>query len=189
MGDGQVEVVELSVGEPPRRLFVVDNFVEPEAAEAIFAAVEGLPYTFNDSDRKETEEFRHFKHDFPIGAADGDSLMLMLADRARGLMGSLGIACGRINRIYANLNLFGDYQFDHHDGDGWTALLFANPEWPSHWGGEFIAYSGYALPYDYAISPKPGRLLIFDGLLWHRGGVPSKHCHLPRISIAIKFAR
>ena len=183
----QVEIVELSIGTPPRPLFIVDNLVEPDAAEAIFAHVRDLPYTLDDSDREDTGEFRHFKHDFPIDPRRGDRLMLMLAAKAREVMASLGIGTGGIYRIYANLNLFGDFQFAHRDGDGWTALLFANPEWWADWGGEFIAYSGLA--YDHAISPRPGRMLIFDGLIPHRGGVPSNFCHAPRISIAIKFER
>jgi hypothetical protein len=185
---GEVEIVELALGDPPRRLLIVDNLLEPDAAEAVFDHVRPLGYTLNDSDRQDTDQYRHFKHDFEIGAEGGDTLMLLLADRAREVMASRGIECGPIYRIYANLNMFGDFQFAHHDGDCWTALLFANPRWHEDWGGEFIAYSG-GLPYDYAIRPKAGRMLIFDGSLQHRGGAPSKFCHGPRISIAIKFDR
>jgi SM-20-related protein len=189
VSSGQVEIVELAIGAPPRRLLIVDNFLEPDAARAIFDHVRDLSYTLSDSDRADTADYLHFKHDFEIGRDRGDPLMLLLADRARVLMGSRGIACGPIFRIYANLNMFGDFQFAHCDGDGWTALLLANPEWDEDWGGEFIVYGGDGRPYDYAIRPRAGRMLIFDGLIPHRGGVPSKFCHEPRISIAIKFER
>jgi hypothetical protein len=187
VASGQVEIVELSIGTPPRRLVIVDKLVDPDAAEAIFAHVRDLSFTLDDSDREDTGEYRHFKHDFEDVSDRGDPLMLMIAGKARELMDSLAIEYGPIYRIYANLNLFGDFQFAHHDGEGFTALLFANPEWHEDWGGEFIAYSGDARPYDLAITPKAGRMLIFDGGILHRGGVPSKFCHVPRISVAIKF--
>jgi hypothetical protein len=186
---GQMEISELRLGTPPRRFFIVDNFLDPAASAAVFARVRNLGFTLNDSDRADTHEYNHFKHDFEIDPPRTDPVMQLLADRARDLLRSQGIDCGPVYRVYANLNMFGDFQFAHEDGDGWTALLLANPEWKEDWGGEFIAYAGEGVPYDYAVSPRPGRLLLFDAMILHRGGVPSKFCHEPRISIAIKFAR
>ncbi|MGZ8361221.1 MAG: hypothetical protein ACXWUX_11935 [Allosphingosinicella sp.] len=186
---GQIEIAELGLGSPPRRFFIVDHFVEPAAAEAIFRHVRRLAFTLDDSDRADTADFNHFKHDFEIVPPAADPLMMLLAERASDLMLAQDIDCGPVYRIYANLNMFGDFQFAHEDGDGWTALLLANPEWREDWGGEFIAYRDDGAPFDYAISPRVGRLLLFDGMIRHRGGVPSKFCHEPRISIAIKFER
>ena len=189
MDGGEVKIVELAVGRPPRRLIVADGLVDGEAAEAIYAHVRDLPFTLSDSDRPDTNRFKHFKHDFEIDPAQGDALMQMLAGKAREVMASLGIACGNLYRIYANLNLYGDFQFAHHDGDGWTALLFANPEWGEDWGGEILFHDAPGTPFAYAIAPRPRGMLIVDGLITHRGGVPSKFCHLPRITLAIKFRR
>ena len=189
MSDGDVEMVELAIGLPPRRLFIVDDLLTSDAAGAVYTHVRDLSYSLSDSDREDTSDYRHLKHEFATQGDRSDPIMLMLADKARALLSSAGIDCGPLYRIYANLNMFGDFQFSHHDGDGWTALLFANPHWGEDWGGEFIAYSGAAQPYDHAISPRPGRMLIFDGLILHRGGVPSKFCYVPRISIAVKFER
>ena len=190
MGGEGVGIVELAVGAPPRRLLIVERFLEPEAAGAIFERVRDLPYTLDDSDRPDTGDFRHFKHDFELSGGDaGDRVVHLLADRALELMQAEGIACGPLRRIYANLNLFGDFQFAHHDGDGWTALIFANPQWGEDWGGEILFYGGPETPFGYAVAPRPGGMLVFDGLIAHRGGVPSKFCHLPRITLAVKFER
>jgi hypothetical protein len=189
MGDGQVETYELAIGAPPRRLLIVDRLLDPDAATAIFHHLRIQSYTLDDSDRVDTQEYNHFKHDFATGEGADDPIVHLMAAKAREIMLAHGIECGAILRIYANLNMFGDFQFAHHDGDGWTALLFANPEWLEDWGGEFLAYGGAAMPFAYAIAPRPGGMLIFDGLIHHRGGVPSKFCHLPRITLAIKFAR
>lgn len=189
MDQGEAEMVELLVGTPPRRLLIVDHFLARDAADAIFDHLRDLAYTLDDSDRDDTRDFKHFKHDFAIGERPDDPLIGLIAARARELMRAQGIACGAIYRIYANLNLYGDFQFAHHDGDGWTALLFANPQWGEDWGGEILFHGGADAPFAYAITPRPGGMLIFDGLIPHRGGVPSKFCHLPRITLAIKFRR
>jgi hypothetical protein len=41
----------------------------------------------------------------------------------------------------------------------------------------------------HTVAPRPGRLVIFDGALVHRVGVPSRECYVPRITVAFKFAR
>ncbi len=188
MADGEIEIVALGIGTPTLPLYIADNVIASDAVETIFERLRFLPYTFDDADREDTRQYNHFKHDFDL-EDDVDPLIMMLANKARELLHGQGIDAGPIYRIYANLNLFGDFQFAHEDGDGWTALLFANAEWREDWGGEFFAYGSEQRSFDYSIMPKPGRMLIFDGLIRHRGGVPSKFCHEARITLAIKFGR
>ena len=106
---------------------------------------------------------------------------------ARNFLQEQNIVCGEVYRIYANYNLHGDFQFAHEDGDGWTALVFVNSRWDEDWGGELILYPDGEAAYAYSILPSPGRMVIFDGMIRHRGGVPSKLCLEARISLAIKF--
>src|SRR5262249_25479480 len=102
---------------------------------------------------------------------------------------SNGAHVGHVKRPYVNLNCYGDIQFAHEDGDEWTALAFVNEKWEDDWGGELLIYDAPAKRLAYAIIPTPGRMVIFDGLLTHRGGVPSKLTTEPRITLAIKIAR
>jgi SM-20-related protein len=37
------------------------------------------------------------------------------------------------------------------------------------------------------VSPRPGRLVIFDGSIPHAGRPPSRICHAPRYTLAYKF--
>ena len=69
---------------------------------------------------------------------------------------------------------------------GVTALYFANPEWQDDWQGETVFYDRAGEPF-HAVAPKPGRVLVFDGGIVHRGGVPSRKCFEPRLSVAFKF--
>jgi SM-20-related protein len=93
-----------------------------------------------------------------------------------------------VDRVYVNATLFGDYNFCHRDGCDWTALAFVNDEWRDHWGGELMLYRDGDLDAPaIAIRPKPGRMVIFDGHMVHRPGVPTKYCLEPRVTLACKI--
>src|SRR6266705_2037140 len=84
-----------------------------------------------------------------------------------------GLKVKTVPRVYANFNLHGDYQFAHEDGDVWTTLVFVNGSWNEDWGGELLLYDGKFEPstdrgFAYAITPRPGRMVIFDGRIKHR---------------------
>jgi hypothetical protein len=49
----------------------------------------------------------------------------------------------------------------------------------------FFDASGDAL---FCASPKPGRLVLFDGAIPHVGRPPSRICYTPRFTFAIKLA-
>jgi SM-20-related protein len=173
-----------------RKVYVLDDVVAPEAHEYVHEYLRSVPVTLSDADRWDTREFKHLKHDF-YGPRDNDipPFLQLVIESARSFLTQQGVAFGPLLRVYLNMNLFGDFQFTHSDGDGWTALLFGNAQWGEDWGGEILFYPEDQDSFTFAVSPKPGRMLIFDGTILHRGGVPSKLCHGPRMSVAIKFQR
>ena len=188
LNDGHIRFESLRLGEARRRVFILDNVLDEAAANAIHRRFEQLPVTLSDSDRPDTQHVRHLKHEFDEEEWATDPILCVLTDCARHFLRERRVACGPLYRIYANFNLHGDFQFAHEDGEGWTALVFINSQWDEDWGGEFLIYPEGDTPFAYSIAPSPGRMVIFDGMLRHRGGVPSKLCYDPRISLAIKFA-
>lgn len=187
---GNVAFTEIVVDQAGRKIFVLDDVLTADAALEVHEHLRRIPVSLTDSDRPDTNEFKHFKHDFVTpGEAGAEPFASALVELARDFLDSQDIRAGRLNRVYLNVNLFGDFQFGHTDGDGWTALLFANARWEEDWGGEIIFYPEGQDAFCYAIYPKPGRMLVFDSNLYHRGGVPSKLFHGPRMSVAIKFSR
>ena len=91
-----------------------------------------------------------------------------------------------LDRIYVNFNVYGEVHHAHVDApDGATALFCANLEWEPEWQGETVFYDG-AEP-SHVVAPRPGRLIVFDGSLRHRGSPPARDCFEPRINIAFKF--
>lgn len=93
-------------------------------------------------------------------------------------------------RVHCNATSYGDMVFPHRDcavdRDDVTALLFVNPVWQREWGGEttFFDHTGDAVA---VVTPRPGRLLVFEGAVEHRVGIPMRTCFQPRLSMAWKF--
>ncbi|MEV8510699.1 2OG-Fe(II) oxygenase [Dactylosporangium sp. NPDC051484] len=93
-------------------------------------------------------------------------------------------------RVHCNLTIYGDMGFPHQDcasdRNDVTVLIFVNAEWRTEWGGEltFFNAAGDAV---HAITPRPGRMLVFEGALAHRVGIPMRECYESRLTLAVKF--
>jgi hypothetical protein len=161
--------------------------IDPAALSPLHEFFKQLPYQFIDSDRSDTNLVRHLVHYFDEDDHERQPSLVSLIQLASEFLGEKGIRTNGLERVYANFNLFGDFQFTHDDGDVWTALVFVNSRWNQDWGGEFLIYEDGEQPIALAVPVRPGRMVIFDGQLEHRGGVPSKFCVEARISVAIKF--
>ena len=184
---GKVTCEALRLGHGRRRLFILDQVLDGPAADRVHRYFRDLPMTLSDSDRPDTAHVKHLKHEFDRDEWRSNPALALLAGTARAFLRDRRIAVGDIYRIYANFNLHGDFQFAHEDGEGWTALAFINARWDEDWGGELIVYPDGPAAYAYCIAPRPGRMVVFDGMIRHRGGAPSKLCLEARISLAIKF--
>lgn len=95
-----------------------------------------------------------------------------------------------LKRAYCNVVSFGDVLLPHRDAqvpEDVTALLYVAAEWERAWGGETVFYNdaGDAV---YAVSPRPGRLVLFRSIIEHRGSAPSRLCLRPRLTVALKLA-
>jgi hypothetical protein len=185
----QLSSKQFKAGLERRDVFVLDDVVPPEDIAGLYRFFLNLPYQFGDSDRFDTKDYRHFGYVFDDAVLMEHPIVGFLARVAIAHLTSVGARVGRVKRAYVNLNLYGDVQFAHEDGDEWTAVAFVNERWHDDWGGELLIYEDLDKRMAYAISPVPGRMVVFDGLLSHRGGVPSKLTVDPRITLAIKMER
>jgi len=173
-----------------RKVYVLDDVLVARVRSDVYSQMRDLPYRFADVDSDRTAFARHLVHDID----DAERMRLPFVDAihemARRFLERRGHEAGPLERVYANFNLFGDYQFRHYDGRVWSVLTFLNDEWSSDWAGELLYYDEHnpRAPV-WGIVPEPGRTVIFDGLILHRGGVPSKYHGGPRISLAIKLVK
>lgn len=180
---------ELIFGEKKRPLWIVDQVAQEEALPGIEKFFKELPYSFFESDREDTEYLKHLVHNFSIEDALENPVLSTYIDNVKDILLSHNISFGKLERVYCNFILYGDFQYAHEDGPVWTGLYFLNQRWDSDWGGEFQAYHGDHKGLSTSVSPVPGRLTVFDGEILHRGGVPSKICIEPRLTLVVKFAK
>lgn len=95
-------------------------------------------------------------------------------------------------RAYTNVASYGDMLFTHTDclpdQHDLTALWYLCERWDIEWGGETMFYDAQD-EVACAVTPKPGRLVVFDGAIKHVGRPPNRICYAPRYTFAIKFER
>jgi hypothetical protein len=96
----------------------------------------------------------------------------------------------RLINVYANANRTGDADEVHKDGDepGYpTAILYANPRWEPEWAGETVFYNETRDEFVRSVYPRPGRIAIFDGRIWHNARVPTRHYGGIRVTVVFSF--
>ena len=69
----------------------------------------------------------------------------------------------------------------------WTFLFFSSNTWNTEWGGEFICSTSTKGVYR-NISYIPGRCVLFNGHLEHRGSAPNCFSEMPRNTVAWTFS-
>jgi Rps23 Pro-64 3,4-dihydroxylase Tpa1-like proline 4-hydroxylase len=90
---------------------------------------------------------------------------------------------------YAAAMRFGDSCAVHRDvacPDCVTFLYYGNLTWNPTWGGETIFHDD-DMSAAACVSPRPGRLVLFNAALYHRAGVPSRHCPSFRYGLSLFY--
>ena len=169
-------------------MFVFDGLVSHSDLQQYVEALTRAPFTRTEFAKEETAEYKHWVSELPL--ANLTRLPLWEPTKA-------AVACARPGqpyqpyRSYTNYAAYGDMLYTHSDcapeARELTALWFLSEQWEPEWGGEtmFFDASGDAI---FCASPKPGRLVIFDGAIPHVGRPPSRICYAPRYTFAIKLA-
>lgn len=172
-----------------RDLFVFDDLVPAEECARYYRAITQASFTRTETARADSQEFRHWVCEMPLENLARTSLWP--ATEHAVLQAKPGESY-RAYRVYTNFAQFGDVLLTHVDAPPGarelTALWFLCDRWDPEWGGETLFYddSGDA---QVAVSPKPGRLALFDGAMRHAGKPPNRNCPIGRYTFAIKMRR
>jgi Rps23 Pro-64 3,4-dihydroxylase Tpa1-like proline 4-hydroxylase len=168
-------------------IFVFDDLVSSEEAARYYNAITKAAFTRNETARRDSLEFKHWVCEMPLENLARASLW-PATEKA--------IATVRANdrfvpyRCYTNFASFGDVLLTHVDAlpntREMTALWFLCDRWDTEWGGETLFYDSTG-DAQLAVSPKPGRLLLFDGAIRHAGKPPNRNCPIGRYTFAIKL--
>jgi len=174
-----------------RLIVAIDGIMPVDEVDEFFRCLQGDAFRCTEFARPDTREFRHHVTEYnvprfrqtPIFAAINEATQLFFPPRD---------ADSRLEvyRAYTNAVLYGDVGFVHQDSnndDHVTALLYPNPEWSSELGGETVFYAADG-EIAAAIEPRPGRLVLFHGIIPHKGSPPSRLFFGTRYTTAFKFA-
>jgi SM-20-related protein len=170
-----------------RDIHVFDGLVPPAESARYFAALSGAAFTRTETARSDAAEYRHWVCEMPLENLPRTSLWQATEKVVAELWPGERF---RPYRVYTNYASYGDTLLTHVDAPPntreLTALWFLSERWDTEWGGETLFYddSGDA---QIAVSPRPGRLLLFDGAIRHAGKPPNRNCNVSRYTFAIKL--
>jgi Rps23 Pro-64 3,4-dihydroxylase Tpa1-like proline 4-hydroxylase len=168
-------------------IFVFDDLVPREEAARYFAALSQASFIRSETARADSGEFRHWVCEMPLENLPRTSLWIATAAAVESLRPS---ESDQPYRVYTNFSSYGDTLLTHVDAlpntRELTALWFLCERWDMDWGGETLFYND-AGDAELAVSPRPGRLLLFDGAIRHAGKPPNRNCNVARYTFAIKL--
>ena len=172
-----------------RDVFVFDDLVPVEESARYFAGLSQASFTRTEMARADSQEFRHWVCEMPLQnlprtawwhATEHAVTQVRPGERFLPY------------RVYTNYASFGDLLLTHVDAvpeaRELTALWFLCERWDTEWGGETLFYSDTG-DAEIAVSPRPSRLLLFDGAIRHAGKPPNRNCPVARYTFAIKLRK
>ena len=168
-------------------IFVFDDLVPVEEVARYYKAITQASFTRTETARPDSVEVRHWVCEMPIQNLPRTSLWPAT---------EAAVAAARPGehflpyRVYTNFASFGDILLTHLDAlpdtRELTALWFLCEQWDKEWGGETLFYNA-AGDAEIAVSPRPARLLLFDGAIRHAGKPPNRNCPIGRYTFAVKL--
>lgn len=171
------------------RVAVYDGMLSAATLRSLYDVVSRAAYTRSETARPDTAEHRHWATEISLPTLPATPFMAPTARAVEHFAGSAGYRC---YRSYVNASHFGDVLLSHVDclpgASEITALWYVCERWDHEWGGETVFFDSDQEARA-VVSPKPGRLVVFDGALLHAGKPPNRNCYLPRYTLALKFER
>lgn len=170
-----------------REIRVYDGLLEKHAIYALTDMLDKGAFTRTEHARDDTAAVRHWVLNIPL---DVSTRMPVYAPTIEAVRGFPEGNSYRAYRCYCNHAAHGDMLYTHTDArggeKGLTALWYIAPEWDIEWGGETLFFTSQG-DAEAVVSPRPGRLVVFDGAIIHAGRPPSRTCYAPRYTLAFKL--
>ena len=171
-----------------RLVVVYDGLMTAVELAGLARALSASTFHRTEFARADTPDYRHWVTELDLEVTRRLPFCRLTEELAAHHFGA-----GRaVTRTYCNAAYYGDMLLTHddcgpEDGDV-TALWYACEEWNVEWGGETIFYDR-TQDAAIAVTPRPGRLCLFDGAIVHVGRPPNRVCFRPRHTVALKLTR
>jgi SM-20-related protein len=171
-----------------RPVWVFDDLVPPPAMHAFHDFLRSSPFQRREKAHPRLAEHRHWMSEVPVARAPELVIYQPSLRAARSMFDD--DRRHRPVRSYCNHASYGDMLFSHVDGtpeEGClTALWYVCRGWEPDWGGETLFFNDRADAVC-VVSPRAGRLVVFDGAIRHVGRPPNRVCFEPRYTFALKL--
>ena len=98
----------------------------------------------------------------------------------------------KLERVYASANPYGTVHESHKDykentKGGITVMYYLNNNWDLSLAGETVFYDNNSFDIQKSVIPKPGRVVIFDGLIEHCARDTTRNCNDLRMVLTFKY--
>ena len=173
-------------GISKRSVFVFDDLLDQHHLPELVDSVQRAGFARTEAARPETAAYKHAVAEFDLERVR-DLPIYPPTVRA---IASAFAGSYLLYRAYCNAASVGDMLFTHTDCRpdqiAVTALWYLCTHWDVEWGGEtlFFDETGDAV---FVTTPRPGRLVLFDGAITHVGRPPTAICPETRLTFAFKF--
>jgi Rps23 Pro-64 3,4-dihydroxylase Tpa1-like proline 4-hydroxylase len=167
---------------------IIDNTISKEEIKEIHTYFENIPWLRNGSSRTtESKKWNYplnFEHNIEQKLLNHTNLIL----KSKGLDKLI-----KFKRAYASANFFGDLMEYHTDDNSkefneiFTVMYYLNEDWNIEWGGETSFLNVTNTEIQHTITPKPGRIVLFDGFITHGPKPLNFGCNKMRIVLTFKF--
>lgn len=170
-----------------RPCHIVDGLADEQAIQRIEMATKTFDFKRTESDRPDTAHMRTFAAEVPEKFRKEEPMFSEFVSLVKQVFPGEKLTP---YRTYINLMLYGDVAFPHRDcapdRTDVTVLYYVNSVWKREWTGETLFFDDN---HDarFAVTPRPGRTVIFRGAIEHRVGIPSRDCYAERLTLAYKF--
>ncbi|MDP5189495.1 2OG-Fe(II) oxygenase [Rheinheimera baltica] len=171
-----------------KQIWVFDTLCPAAESKELYTNLVASPFKRDEFAKPETQEYRHWAINFNSMFYKSLPVYQRCLDTIKQLTGKDYQAY----RGYVNHATFGDMLFTHTDckpgNDELTILVYICDEWNLEWGGETLFFNNED-DCVFACTPKPGRVVIFNGAIKHVGRPPNRICFHPRYTLAFKMER
>lgn len=160
-----------------KKLEIRDNLFTQEESSNLFDSLIKYPYKYGEKDSEKFEP-TGLVHEFE----DSDQIFQEILKKTKLYFSELDEL--NLYRKYINFFMPGEFPNFHEDGQGLTLLYYITKFYNPYEGGEtqFVNLDQTIT----GIFPKPGRAVLFDGMITHRA---TSYKLSPRLTIAMKYRR
>lgn len=165
-------------------VFIFDTSLSQSAIAARYRALQERRYESDHASSKSTSVYREWVSEMDLTVFRETKLFEEMSELVCNCFAEEKI---EFFSVFCNCISYGCHTFRHQDGGErcFSALYYANPIWEVDWGGETTFFDDRRDAV-FCVAPVPGRIVILDGRVLHRAGMPSRACPHRRLTVSLR---